>query len=278
MKACIALDLDQTLIYSERSAGRAKADTDVWVEDHDGEPLSFMTGRAHELLEDLAARHHVVPVTTRTPTQYARIRLPGTYLHAVCANGGVLLVHGERDTAWDARIRQDMARTVPASTIYARLAHVQQRDWVRSVRQVEDLFVYLVATDRSEIPPVWLAELQAWSSARGWVVSQQGRKVYVVPGPLLCKGDAALRIALHVGGPLLSAGDSLLDINLLDRATVAIRPAHGELHLLNDQTSHARVTTSSGAEAAEEILTYLGDVADNLVQRLAMPSGGCACR
>ena len=276
MKACIAVDLDQTLIYSERSAGRAKSDTDVWVEDHDGKPLSFMTARAHHLLAELTHRHHVVPVTTRTPTQYARVRLPGRYPYAVCANGGVLLVHGERDTAWDARIRHDMARTVPASTIHARLAQVQHGSWVRSIRQVEDLFVYLVATHRSAIPSAWLTELQGWVSAHGWVVSQQGRKVYVVPGPLLCKGDAALRIALQVGGPLLSAGDSLLDSNLLDRAMVAIRPAHGELDLLNDQTSHARVTSSSGPEAAEEILTYLGDVADGLVQRLGMPAGGCA--
>lgn len=265
MKAVIALDLDQTLIYSERSAGRAKRDTDVWVEDYDGAPLSFMTGAAHQLLADLSARHHVVPVTTRTPEQYARIRLPGTQPHAICANGGVLLVRGERDRAWDRRVQLALSGAVAASTIRSRLEQVQQAGWVRTVRQVEDLFVYLVATHRSEIPPAWLADVTSWAARHGWVVSVQGRKVYVVPGPLLCKGDAAARIAEHLGGPLLAAGDSLLDSTLLDRSLVAIRPAHGELHQRGGDDGRVRVTARSGAEAAEDILTYLGDVADELV-------------
>lgn len=266
MKAVIALDLDQTLIYSERSAGRPKTDSDVWVEDYDGQPLSFMTGRAHQLLTELGARHHVVPVTTRTPEQYRRIRLPGTRSRALCANGGVLLVDGERDAAWDAHVQAALSAAVPASTVHARLLKVAHTSWVRTVRQVEDLFVYLVATHRSEIPPMWLASLELWAAERDWAVSVQGRKVYLVPGALLCKGDAALRVAAQLGGPLLAAGDSLLDRNLLDAAEVAIRPAHGELHLLAEPTRSARVTERSGAEAAEDILQFLGQTADELTR------------
>jgi hypothetical protein len=265
VKAVLALDLDQTLIYSERSAGRAKSATDVWVEDYDGKPLSFMTGAAHQLLADASARHHVVPVTTRTPEQYGRIRLPGRQEHAICANGGVLLVDGERDPEWDRRVQQALADSVPAGTIRTRLARVEDSSWVSTVRQVEDLFVYLVATHRSDIPPAWLADTTAWCAGQGWVVSLQGRKVYAVPSPLLCKGDAAARLAERLGGPLLAAGDSLLDSNLLDRALVAIRPAHGELHHRYGDTPRLRVTERSGAEAAEDILTYLGGVADDLV-------------
>ena len=215
MKAVVALDLDQTLIYSERSAGRAKTDTDAWVEDRDGQPVSFMTARAHQLLSDLAARHHVVPVTTRTPKQYSRIRLPGAYPHAVCANGGVLLVHGKRDAAWDERIRQGMARVVPASTVRTRLAQVHTTAGSARCGRSRTCSSTSSRHTAARSPQSGSASSKTGPPHRGWTVSTQGRKVYVMPGRLLCKGDAALRIARHLGGPLLSAGDSLLDINLL---------------------------------------------------------------
>ena len=43
MSAVVALDLDQTLVYSVRSAGPLDGVSTVWVEDYQDAPLSLMT-------------------------------------------------------------------------------------------------------------------------------------------------------------------------------------------------------------------------------------------
>ena len=259
MRSVIALDLDQTLIYSTRSAGDLTGVGTVWVEDYDGAPLSLMTTRAHALLADLQARHHVLPVTTRTPAQYARVRLPVPAPWAVTCNGGILLRDGVRDPAWDARVRRDLSVAAPASEAWQLFAPLLGQDWLRTAKQVEDLFVYLVAETREQIPAEWISAVAAWGQEHGWGVSVQGRKAYLVPHAL-SKGAAALRVADELGGELLAAGDSLLDRDLLEAAAFAVRPAHGELALVG--YDGARVTGRSGALAAEDLLGLLGEHAD----------------
>jgi hydroxymethylpyrimidine pyrophosphatase-like HAD family hydrolase len=264
VKAVLALDLDQTLIYSQRSAGPLDGVETVWVEDYDGGPLSLMTAEAHRLLGELSQQHHVVPVTTRTPEQYARVRLPVPPEYAICCNGGVLLRDGERDREWDDRVAEDLTGVASADVVASKVFAVRDEPWVRTVRQVEHLFVYLVAHSREAIPEAWITEIADYAGDLGWTVSVQGRKVYVVPA-VLSKGAAAVRVATMLGGPLLAAGDSLLDTTLLEVATVAARPAHGELHVAGWQRPGLYVSPSSGARAADEILSYLGLQADATV-------------
>ena len=263
MTALVALDLDQTVVFSRRSAG--EAGPSVVVEHLDGEPLSSMTVGAHTAYAELAGRHRVVPVTTRTVAQYSRITLPVPALHAVCANGGVLLVDGARDTEWDAWVRGLVAAAAPLAVVSARLRSVEGEPWVRLVRTAEDLFAYLVAQSREVVPASWLAELTADLEALGWSVSVQGRKVYAVPAGLT-KAAAVARLAGT--GVLLAAGDSLLDAPLLQLALSsggAVRPAHGELHDLDWRPAGLHVTSASGARAGEELLGWLAARADALV-------------
>jgi hypothetical protein len=74
----VACDLDQTLIYGRRSL-RLPAGTHQPglrpAEFLDGEPVSFVTCRAADLLQQLAGRAELVPVTTRTLQQYRRVDL-----------------------------------------------------------------------------------------------------------------------------------------------------------------------------------------------------------
>lgn len=258
MKAVLALDLDQTLIFSARSAEPLGGAETVWVEDYLGEPLSLMTARAYQLLASLSERQHVVPVTTRTPEQLGRVRLPGRQPYAICANGGILLQQGIRDADWDARVAAELSGSEPAPAVAARIGLVAGEPWVKTFRQVEDLFVYVVACARDVIPDGWLQELEGWAASHGWTVSVQGRKVYVVP-TALSKGAAAQRVAGLLGGPLLAAGDSLLDRDLLEAAVAAARPRHGELHRVDYQRPDLFVSKASGAKATEEILAWLDE-------------------
>ncbi len=264
VSALIAVDLDQTVVFSRRSAG--DAGPSVVIEVLDGEPLSSMTVGAVAAYADLAARHAVVPVTTRTVAQYSRITLPASAPYAVCANGGVLLTDGVPDPSWADWVQTVCAASAPLAGVVARLRAVERAPWVRLVRTAEDLFGYLVAHSRDEIPADWLAALVADLGPLGWGVSVQGRKVYAVPAGL-SKAAAVQRLAATLGGSvLLAAGDSLLDRPLLELALAsggaAVRPAHGELHELGWPDAH--VTTATGARAGEELLRWLGERADTL--------------
>ena len=264
MSVLVALDLDQTVVFSERSAG--VAGPSIVVEHLGGERLSSMTTGAHRQYAALADRHRVVPVTTRTVAQYRRIALPRPAGHALCANGGVLLVDGRRDEDWDAWTAGLLADAAPLADVEARLRAVEDEPWVRLVRTAEDLFAYLVAHSRAELPQAWLDELAAALAPVGWTVSLQGRKAYAVPAGL-SKATAVARLAAALGDDvLLAAGDSLLDRPLLELAAAsggAVRPAHGELHDLGWQGAH--VTERSGARAGEELLRWLAARADAVV-------------
>lgn len=256
----VCLDLDRTVIYSARALELRLPDDQaprlLCVEVYEGLPLSFMTEDAAATLVALQEVATVVPTTTRTPEQLARVHLPGRLSpFAIAANGGCLLVDGVPDPGWHAVVAARLAGCAPLADVQAHLAAVGGR-FVLKQRTASDLFAYVVV-DRAALPTGWVDELAAWCEPRGWTVSLQGRKVYAVPRPLTKSAAAREVVARCGGGPLYAAGDSLLDADLLDAADAAIRPAHGELADTGFTLPHLAVTGSVGAAAGEELLTWL---------------------
>ena len=93
MTPLAAADLDRTLIFSRAALGDAVNGPIRCVEHHDGEPASWLTEAAAHDVAALADAGSLVPVTTRTQEQYARVALPGGPSRwAVCANGGIVVV------------------------------------------------------------------------------------------------------------------------------------------------------------------------------------------
>jgi len=265
----IATDLDWTLIYSHRFFGDdfdASVAGLCCVEIHEGEQVSFMTTGAAKLLAELADRHFVVPATTRTVTQFTRIALPGApYRFAVVSNGGSILVDGTPDADWSFAVRSRLqADSAPISQVLSMLRTRVCAKWVRGTRVADGLFCYLVLDDVA-VAGEFVGELRAWCEPRGWRVSQQGRKLYVVPRTL-CKSYAVAEVRrrlvasgeLDGNAPLLAAGDGALDADLLGYADAAARPAHGELHTQGWHTEGLVVTDCRGADAADQILEWFG--------------------
>ena len=251
----ICVDLDRTLVYSATALDLGTEPPRlVCVEIYNGAPLSYMTERAAELLRTLPA--HVVPTTTRTVEQLARVRLPGPpSRYAIASNGGHLLVDGVPDPAWTALVTARLAGCAPLAEVESHL-RAAAGPFVLALRVASDLFAYAVV-DRAALPDGWVDALAVWCAPRGWTVSLQGRKVYAVPRPLT-KSAAALEIRDRLGGgPLLAAGDSLLDAELLEVADAAIRPAHGELAEAGFTRDHLTVTDSTGVRAGEEMLAWM---------------------
>ncbi len=260
MTTVVATDLDRTLIYSASAVPGPDPAADpglACVERLDGRPQSFMTADAGAVLATVRRAAVLVPATTRTPAQYARVDLPGGPApFAVVSNGGHILVDGAPDAGW----RRAVERRVAGGG--ARLDEVLRRQdrvaggaWVRSRRVADDLFCYLVV-DVAAMPGHFLAEWAGWCADRGWVVSMQGRKIYALPAGLT-KQAAVAEVMRRVGGTrLLAAGDGALDAGLLAAADDGIRPAHGELYETGWAAPHVRVTANIGVLAGEEICRW----------------------
>jgi len=235
-----AVDLDQTVLFTRHAS--------------DGTLVEELAPG----LDGLAEVAVLLPVTTRTVEQFARVGLHSEL--AVCANGAVLLRDGAPDPDWADWARQTCAAAAPLAEVAAHIGiDAEPPPWVHAHRVAAEAFVYVVAHRREDIPAGWLAELGWWLAGRGWSLSVQGRKVYAVPAGLT-KAAAVARVLAALGQPvLLAAGDALLDAELLAAADAAIRPAHGELHEQGSSCRGLHVTTASGPAAGAEIVAWLTD-------------------
>lgn len=262
----VGSDLDRTLIYSPRALALDMSDETaprlLAVEVHNGKPLSFMTEHCAELLAELIAAAEFVPVTTRTRAQYQRVHLPGPVpdwapRYAICANGGRLLVDGSTDQDWTAHITSTLATScAPLDEIVHHLALAADPEWTLKRRVAEELFAYLVV-ERELLPEGWVAELTGWADERGYTVSLQGRKIYLVPQPLT-KSAALAEVERRTGAStVLTAGDSLLDAELLLAADAGFRPGHGELADTGWNAPGVTALEQVGVAAGEEIVRRL---------------------
>lgn len=264
MTVLVAADLDRTLIYSARAAGTVDPADLICVETYEGRPASFMTHAAAADLKTLGNAVGLVPVTTRTVAQLARVRLPGPPpRYAVAANGGILLVDGVGDDAWSTSVSTTLRASAPLAEVRAHLERVCRPEWTHGLRDAEQLFCYAVI-ERTALPAAFLPEVEEWAAARGWRTSLQGRKLYWVPVGLT-KAAAVSEVARRSDADeVVAAGDSLLDIDLLERADRGIHPAHGEIFDIGWTAAHVERTVGVGASAGAEIAAWLLAHADHI--------------
>lgn len=258
MSVLCATDLDRTLIYS-KGALEAHGDTKhdlLAVERHEHKDASWMTVSAADTYAALHQGAMVVPVTTRTPEQWHRVRLPGPPSpYAITANGGVLLVNGKVDHSWDSTVAAELAEVAPLAEIWAHVSQVCRPEWTVKLRNARGMFCYAVL-HRKRIPAGFIAESAGWAAERGWQLSMQGRKLYWVPRSLR-KSAALAEVARRAEVEfVLAAGDSLLDADFLEAADYGIAARHGELVASGWNAAHVTITEHSGVRAGQEIVEW----------------------
>ena len=120
----VCLDLDRTIIYSAaaldlRDARRPRRPGCSASRCTAGAPLSFLTEAAADALRALQDVATVVPTTTRTPEQLARVRLPGPPArYAIAANGGAPARRRRRRTPTGRRaVRERLAGCAPLAEV-----------------------------------------------------------------------------------------------------------------------------------------------------------------
>lgn len=262
MTTVVAVDLDRTVIYSRKAIDETLAPDAVppliCVEFLDGRPQSFLTAAAGRWLEQLAASAELVPATTRTLAQYARVQLPGAPTrYAVTSNGGHIIVDGRSDPSWRRAVEERIAGDGAAlGDVVAQLTRRTRVPWVRTLRVADDLFCYLVV-DLDRLPRTFAQDWSSWCTERNWVVSLQGRKIYALPRALT-KQAAVTEVLRKVGSDrLIAAGDGALDAGFLSMAAAGIRPRHGDLADSGWVADHVTVTDGIGLLAGEEIARWL---------------------
>jgi len=260
VRVLVASDLDRTLIYS--TTARRLSDDEppvVCVEVHDGKPVSFMTAAAAQGFVTLAAHSTLVPVTTRVPEQFERVRLPGrTPRYAITANGGLLYVDGDLDRAWSADVARALVGAFPLAAVWEHAGQICRPEWTIKLRNAAELFCYAVVRP-SRLPAGFVEDVGGWAAERGWRISLQGRKLYWVP-EALTKSAAVAEVARRIDADLvLAAGDSLLDIDLLLGADLGIHPRHGELYETGWSAPNVTQTAAVGVCAGEEIVGWFAE-------------------
>lgn len=252
-------DLDRTLVWSRRTWDRS-VDPDpgplVCVEELDGVEHAYVTRSAYDALAAGARTDRLVWVTTRTPDQLRRLRLPAVR-HALCLNAGRLLVDGVEDAGFTDETSAAVASVTAAADLVEGLGDLLRVPWVRRVRDADGVFCYLLMTG-DEPPASWWESLGAGVVAAGWVMTPERTKTYLTPAPLT-KGAGVSRLLERTGLPLAAAaGDSVLDADMLALAAEALTPAgsyldtHGWSHPTGERT-HRR----GGPLAGEEVAHWL---------------------
>ncbi|WLR52716.1 HAD family hydrolase [Bacillus tianshenii] len=248
-----ASDLDRTLIYSYRFLNEEIAA--VPIERFEGRVISYITESALNMLTMLSEQMHVIPVTTRTEAQFRRIAIFQEHIkpqYAVTSNGGKILVNGKLDESWEKQIALEMDRlTLSVSEAFAHLQQYNNEKWLKTLKIADELFIYCVLHE-DYFPAEQLEVFVNDFESSGWVVNQQGRKVYFLPK---CIGkEKALRYINEQYGirTKYAAGDAMLDRNMLHEAEYGFCPLHGEIAARAEQLYE--VTAREGMHAAEDII------------------------
>ena len=207
-------DLDNTLIYSHNRKIRGEK---VVAEYLKGREQSFMTRKTYDFLIK-SDWLNLVPVTTRTESQYRRINCIGNFniKYAIVCNGGKLLINGIEDNSWT-------EETVGAT--------------LNQIKELEDATELLKALcGRSEIhrPEIYMSYVSAENPyilceklksliKGGNVYTEHDRRKVYLFAAAVNKGNAVRRFKQVFGiNKTVAAGDDIMDIPMLNEADYAL--------------------------------------------------------
>ena len=262
-----ASDLDSTLIFSAKHCKHIN-EGELFPVDFYNNKCSCITKYMKSTLEHINESMLFIPVTTRSPKEYKRIKYFYDVIkpkYAVVANGGIILKNGIELTAWSNIISAKIKEIVSVNTMINLCGFFLESDFVISYKTCEDLFIYSIVDEdkltdmlsKEDVALDYLEVLRSFCSKHNYSVSKQGRKVYIVPNCINKYDPINYIMQLEHIDIFLAAGDSVLDYPLIKNSNYGIVPCHGEL-LSNLPVKALKdtiyITKQAGIFAGEEIL------------------------
>lgn len=210
-------DIDNTLIQSHRHTYHGQK---VWVEYLNGHEQSYMPQNTYDYFRSQNWLK-VIPVTTRTKTQYERLTDLGNSLGwdmVLICNGAILLKNGKEDCSWTEESLQ--------MSMEDRKAFIQLSQAVHGIVdssqiiEISDIMLY-VKTEKVEEMYNYLFSVM---DSEHIEIHKDARKVYCFPKSLN-KGTAIERMMKRLAQTsCIAAGDSEFDISMLEKASIALCP------------------------------------------------------
>lgn len=219
-------DLDNTLIYSRKTFIEDK----INVEIYNGEEISFMSKYSKELLCKLSAHLLIVPITTRTYTQYERINLGILPEYVLCANGGILLKNGIISDEWYKKsldiVKDSVSERKKAFDILKK-----DKRRIFECRNVDDLFIFTKCDNIEDV----VEELFQRLDTSLVDILYNKEKLYILP-KALNKADMIRRFIKEYKltkdkDLIFAAGDTEFDIKMIEFANIGF--AHKDLNINN---------------------------------------------
>lgn len=221
-------DVDNTLIYSHRLLLQ---DDRVAVEYLNARVQSYMTKKTYDFLAE-AEEIYLIPTTTRTQEQYARLSESFAKFrcrYALVCNGGILLDNNKVDPKWLSETIVIAKEELPSLSEAKKL--ILSDFSTENIYIVNEIMVYFKTEDTVSAA----AKLSSALDTSKLNVCYDSRKVYCIPASIN-KGNAIRRFSSQTGvAKFVAAGDSLLDIPMLEAASVSIMPSELSNIVMNQQ-------------------------------------------
>lgn len=241
-----ATDLDNTMIFSHRTI-TGKEDMFDCVEHYQGREITYMTPSAIQKLKFLMNSILVIPVTTRSLTQFNRVHLFQNTKYAIIDNGGMILHNGIIDANWDNHVNA-ILKQYDFEKVYHIFATLPTL--ISFPKIIDGKFIFAKVDDIDICKKILKYELDT----KIWQLSFQGKKVYAIPAEIT-KGNALKYISeyfLTGNQTIIAAGDSNLDVSMLEYSNYGIIPSDCELEALNKF-----IKTKTGINSADSILDFV---------------------
>ena len=110
MKVLYATDMDRTMVFSQRFIEEYTPKSSYEVaETHDGRIISYISSPVKKQLKRISDNDSVtvVPVTTRSISEFNRINIGLNSKYAIVSNGGTILKNGEPLEDWENYIKEN---------------------------------------------------------------------------------------------------------------------------------------------------------------------------
>lgn len=253
MKPVFFTDFDRTMIFSNRFADENIEST--CVEYKEGRAMSFMTGNAIALLEEVKQSVIFIPVTTRTWELITRVNFINTDMPEwlVCSNGGRIYHNGERSQEWDAIMQQERENhPYSIQEIKTSLQTKLKKGSIKKMLIYENSYLMIKF---KKIKPNIKKKLDKVNKSllqKGYRIEISSNKAYIIPDFIRKERAVAYLIEKLKTDVTISAGDSIMDVGMLALTDYAIAPKHKTF-----EDDFMQITMNKGLAAGEEILHYV---------------------